>query len=75
MVLVRFPHPSGSRGKRRPAVVVQADSYSAVVGTLLVAEITGNLSMGLLRVLAHDGRDEEAATEVRWRSCLVVGLG
>jgi len=25
--------------------VVQADSYSAVVGTLVVAEITGNLSM------------------------------
>ncbi len=45
VVLVRFPHPSGVRGKRRPAVVVQADNYSAVVGTLVVAEITGNLSM------------------------------
>ena len=45
VVLVRFPHPSGVRGKRRPAVVVQADSYSAVVGTLVVAEITSNLSM------------------------------
>jgi len=45
VVLVRFPHPSGVRGKRRPAVVVQADSYSAAVGTLVVAEITSNLSM------------------------------
>ena len=33
VVLVRFPHPSGVRGKRRPALVVQADSYAAVVGT------------------------------------------
>ncbi|MFO0846346.1 MAG: type II toxin-antitoxin system PemK/MazF family toxin [Gemmataceae bacterium] len=45
VVLVRFPHPSGVRGKRRPAVVVQADPYSAVVGTLVVAEITSNLSL------------------------------
>lgn len=45
VVLVRFPHPSGVRGKRRPAVVVQADSYSTRVGTLVVAEITSNLSM------------------------------
>jgi len=45
VVLVRFPHPSGIRGKRRPAVVVQADSYSAVVKTLVVAEITTNLAL------------------------------
>jgi mRNA-degrading endonuclease toxin of MazEF toxin-antitoxin module len=45
VVLVRFPHPSGGRGKRRPTVVVQADRYSTVVGTLVVAEITGNLSL------------------------------
>jgi mRNA interferase MazF len=44
-VLVRFPHPSGGRGKKRPAVVVQADAYSAVVGTLVVAEVTSNLTM------------------------------
>jgi mRNA-degrading endonuclease toxin of MazEF toxin-antitoxin module len=48
VILVRFPHPSGIRGKRRPAVVVQADRYSGMVGTLVVAEITSNLSM------AHD---------------------
>jgi mRNA interferase MazF len=45
VVLVRFPHPSGLRGKRRPTVVVQADSYSAVVATVVVAEITSNLAM------------------------------
>src|SRR5262245_55857766 len=45
VVLVRFPHPSGGRGKRRPAVVVQAYSYSGVVGTSVVAEVTSNPAM------------------------------
>ena len=45
VVLVRFPHPSGVRGKRRPAVVVQSDAYAGVVGTLVVAEVTSNLAM------------------------------
>ena len=45
VVLVRFPHPSGLRGKKRPAVVVQADAYAATVGTLVVAEVTKNLAM------------------------------
>jgi mRNA-degrading endonuclease toxin of MazEF toxin-antitoxin module len=44
VVLVRFPHPSGQRGKKRPAVVVQADTYAGTVGTLIVAEITKNLT-------------------------------
>jgi mRNA-degrading endonuclease toxin of MazEF toxin-antitoxin module len=45
VVLVRFPHPSGLRGKKRPAVVVQSDSYASVISTLIVAEVTSNLSM------------------------------
>lgn len=45
IVMVRVPHPSGQRGKRRPAVVVQSDAYAHAVGTLVVAEITSNLSM------------------------------
>ena len=45
VVLVRFPHPSGVRGKKRPAVVVQSDAYAAVVGTVVVAEVTKNLAM------------------------------
>jgi mRNA-degrading endonuclease toxin of MazEF toxin-antitoxin module len=28
VILVRFPHPSGVRGKKRPAVVVQSDAYT-----------------------------------------------
>jgi mRNA interferase MazF len=48
VVLVRFPHPSGQRGKKRPAVVVQSDIYSSKVSTLIVAEVSSNLTM------AHD---------------------
>jgi len=45
VVLVRFPHPSGLRGKKRPAVIVQSDAYSGAVSTLVVAEVTKNLTM------------------------------
>jgi mRNA-degrading endonuclease toxin of MazEF toxin-antitoxin module len=45
VVLVRFPHPSGGRGKKRPAVVVQSDTYAGAVRTLVVAEVTKNLAM------------------------------
>ena len=45
VVLVRFPHPSGLRGKKRPAVIVQSDSYAGKVSTLIVAEVTSNLTM------------------------------
>jgi mRNA-degrading endonuclease toxin of MazEF toxin-antitoxin module len=45
VILVRFPHPSGLRGKKRPAVIVQSDAYSGVVSTLVVAEVTSNLTM------------------------------
>lgn len=48
VILVRFPHPSGIRGKKRPAVIVQADTHAATVRTVVVAEVTKNLSM------AHD---------------------
>ena len=45
IVLVRFPHPSGQRGKKRPAVVVQSDTYASTVSTVVVAEVTKNLTM------------------------------
>lgn len=48
VILIRFPHPSGLRGKKRPAVVVQSDAYAGTVSTLVVAEVTKNLTM------AHD---------------------
>ena len=45
VVLVRFPHPSGQRGKKRPAVVVQSDAYASTVTTVVVAEVTKNLKV------------------------------
>lgn len=45
VVLVRFPHPSGQRGKKRPAVIVQSDAYAGTIRTLVVAEITKNVTM------------------------------
>ena len=46
VLLARFPHPSGGRGKKRPVVVVQADTYNQVLRTLVVAEVTKNMSLG-----------------------------
>ena len=45
VILVRFPHPSGLLGKKRPAAVVQSDAYAGTISTLVVAEITKNVSM------------------------------
>jgi mRNA-degrading endonuclease toxin of MazEF toxin-antitoxin module len=45
VILVRFPHPTGLRGKKRPAVVVQSDGYTNSLGTVVVAQVTKNLSM------------------------------
>lgn len=45
VILVRFPHSSGLRGKKRPAVVVQSDAYTGSVSTVVVAEITKNLAL------------------------------
>src|SRR2546423_13341960 len=45
VVLVRFPHASGMRGKKRPAVVVQSDAYAGKVITVVLAEVTKNLTM------------------------------
>ena len=45
VILVQFPHPSGARGKKRPAVVVQSDAYAGHVRTVVCAEVTTNLTM------------------------------
>ena len=39
----RFPHASGGRGKKRPVVVVQADTYNQRLRHAVVAQVTGNL--------------------------------
>src|SRR5262245_42518829 len=42
--VARFPHAAGGRGKKRPVVVVQADSYNQKLNHTIVAEVTTNLS-------------------------------
>src|SRR5215468_6361659 len=44
VVMTRIPHAGGTRGKKRPAVIIQADSYNATLKHFMVAEITGNLA-------------------------------
>jgi mRNA interferase MazF len=45
VVLGRFPHAAGGRGKKRPVVVVQADVYNQSLRHVIVAETTTNLSI------------------------------
>jgi mRNA-degrading endonuclease toxin of MazEF toxin-antitoxin module len=44
VLLTRVPHAAGGRGKKRPAVVVQADQYNQSERHIIVAEITSNLT-------------------------------
>jgi mRNA-degrading endonuclease toxin of MazEF toxin-antitoxin module len=44
VVMARFPHAGGTRGKKRPVVVVQADAYNTKVRHAIVAEVTTNLA-------------------------------
>ncbi len=62
VVVVRFPHAGGTRGKKRPAVVVQADRYNAHLHHAVVAEVTSNLAAAgdptclLIEVATPDGK-------------------
>lgn len=40
VVLGRVPHTAGTRGKKRPAVIIQADGYNAKLRHIVVAEVT-----------------------------------
>jgi mRNA-degrading endonuclease toxin of MazEF toxin-antitoxin module len=42
VVLARVPHTAGTRGKKRPAVVIQANPYNATLRHVVVAEVTSN---------------------------------
>ena len=44
VVLARFPHASGGRGKKRPVLVIQSDLYNARLRHIVVAEITTNVA-------------------------------
>jgi mRNA-degrading endonuclease toxin of MazEF toxin-antitoxin module len=44
VISARFPHASGTRGKKRPVVVVQADDYNNRLRHAIVAQMTTNLA-------------------------------
>jgi mRNA-degrading endonuclease toxin of MazEF toxin-antitoxin module len=44
VLLARFPHTAGTRGKKRPVVVIQSDVYNQTLRHLVVAEVTKNLA-------------------------------
>ena len=43
VINARFPHASGTRGKKRPVVVVQTDAYNKRLRHAVVAQLTTNL--------------------------------
>jgi mRNA-degrading endonuclease toxin of MazEF toxin-antitoxin module len=45
VALARLPHAAGGRGKKRPVVIVQADTYNQHLRHAIVAEITTNLTV------------------------------
>jgi mRNA-degrading endonuclease toxin of MazEF toxin-antitoxin module len=42
VILARVPHTAGARGKKRPAVVIQANAYNATLRHVVVAEVTSH---------------------------------
>jgi len=68
----RFPHASGERGKKRPVVVVQADTYNRRLRHAVVVEVTGNLEgKGDPACLFVDRSTPEAQAAVLTRDCLI----
>jgi mRNA interferase MazF len=60
--MARFPHAGGTRGKKRPVVVVQADVFNVNLRHVIVAEVTTNLAAAanpaslLIEVATPDGK-------------------
>ncbi|MGH7136345.1 MAG: type II toxin-antitoxin system PemK/MazF family toxin [Pirellulales bacterium] len=42
VVLARVPHTAGTRGKKRPAIVIQSNAYNATLRHAVVAEVTSH---------------------------------
>jgi mRNA-degrading endonuclease toxin of MazEF toxin-antitoxin module len=76
--MTRIPHAAGGRGKKRPAIVVQADRYNQSERHLIVVEITSNLSRAsdpanlLIEVSTPEGQATALGTRFR-RHLLATG--
>ena len=44
VINARFPHAAGTRGKKRPVVIVQANDYNKRLHHAVVAQLTTNLA-------------------------------
>ena len=79
VVLAIFPHASGTPGKRRPALVVQADYYNQRISNVLLAPITSNLARQsdpahyLIDVSSAEGK-QSGLHQSSIVSCLNVGV-
>lgn len=62
--LARFPHASGTRGKKRPVLVVQANDYNQRLRHAVVVQFTTNLS----------DKDDPACMLVEAASAQAAGL-
>jgi mRNA-degrading endonuclease toxin of MazEF toxin-antitoxin module len=68
----RFPHASGGRGKKRPVVVVQADTYNQQLRHAVVAQVTSNLDERHDPACFFiDGSDPESQVTGLTRDCVV----
>jgi mRNA-degrading endonuclease toxin of MazEF toxin-antitoxin module len=75
VVLARVPHTAGTRGKKRPAVVVQADLYNATLRHVVVAEVTSNPRwLGDPACMAIDVSTPEGQATGLHKSGVVSGL-
>ncbi len=75
IALARFPHTAGARGKKRPVVIVQADTYNQALRHVVVAEVTKNLAtwrtppISTSTSLLPKGRPPGSFRNRSWRAC------
>ena len=78
VVMTRCPHAGGTRGKKRPVVIVQSNLYNAKARHAIVAEITTNLAAAndpaclLIDVSTPDGK-ASGLTQNSVVGCLFLG--
>jgi mRNA-degrading endonuclease toxin of MazEF toxin-antitoxin module len=77
VINARFPHASGSRGKKRPVVVVQADVYNKRLRHAIVAQVTTNLddkddpACFVIEAESPDGKGAGIVQDCLFSGCLV----
>ena len=76
VAITPFPHAGGTRGKKRPVVIVQADVYNAKVRHAIVAEVTSNLAAANdpACLLIDVSTPDEQATGLTQNCALVISM-